>query len=81
MKCESCKHQFCWVCLGEYYGYKHSKADNGAVCGQRPLAALGFCIVMAGSIYMKLLLCFSDILRWFGYTGTGYSEYVGDTTF
>lgn len=56
MKCESCKHEFCWLCLGHYYGYKHSDADNGAVCGQRAIAGLvmlGFC---GFAIYMKLLL-------------------------
>jgi hypothetical protein len=71
MKCESCKHQFCWLCLGEYYGYKHSMADNGAVCGLRPIIGLTFISICGLSVYLKLLLliddCFDIPLIWFNW--------------
>lgn len=60
MKCENCKHQFCWLCLGEYYGYKHSMADNGAVCGLRPIIGLTFISICGLSVYLKLLILLDD---------------------
>lgn len=67
MYCESCKHEFCWVCLGEYYGYKHSMADNGAVCGQRPFVAGVFTLIMGLTIYIKLIAILSSTFKWMGF--------------
>ena len=65
MKCESCKHEFCWLCLGEYYGYRHSMADNGAVCGLRPLIGGIFITICGLSVYLKFLFCLNaSIFLW-----------------
>ena len=61
MKCEVCQHQFCWGCLGEYYGYKHSIVDNGAVCGQRRIAFSLLYFVLGLCIYIKVLLSLKQI--------------------
>jgi len=50
-----CKHQFCWRCLGEYYGYKHSVLDNGKVCGQRAFVFTVLASVVFFILWMKVM--------------------------
>ena len=64
MRCENCKHEFCWMCLGEYYGYKHSLADNGAVCGLRALIGSIFIVICGFSVYLKFMLCLNATFIW-----------------
>lgn len=54
MNCYSCKHQFCWSCLGSYYGYRHTQVDNGAICGVRELFLIGFAQICLFSALMKI---------------------------
>jgi hypothetical protein len=69
MKCEVCQHQFCWSCLGEYYGYKHSLADNGAVCGQRKFIFYAIYAVLGIFLYIKVLLCLQQIMVYLTISG------------
>ena len=50
-----CRYEFCWICLGEYPGYRHSNYDNGAVCGQRQMVLALFYVIWGIIIFMKLM--------------------------
>ena len=55
MQCSMCRYEFCWTCLGEYPGYRHSEFDNGQVCGQRSLVLGLFLAVWASVIFTKVM--------------------------
>jgi len=52
------------MCLGEYYGYKHSSADNGAVCGLRAIVGFIMLSICGLSLYVKVLLCVRNITNY-----------------
>ena len=68
MNCYSCKHQFCWSCLGSYYGYRHTQVDNGAICGVRQLFLLGFTQFCLFFALMKIYIAVTKD------TGTDYES-------
>jgi hypothetical protein len=44
MQCSRCKYEFCWLCLGPFFGYLHEK--NGFACPYRYIAVVGVMIAL-----------------------------------
>ena len=68
MKCESCQHEFCWLCLGHYPAYKHQDVDNGAVCGHRTLVGVSFMLICFFTVWIKVTIAMRDLAKtWLGW--------------
>jgi hypothetical protein len=44
MQCSRCKYEFCWLCLGPFFNYKHEK--TGFVCPFRYAAVQGVMVAL-----------------------------------
>ena len=44
MQCSRCKHEFCWLCLGSFFAYRHDK--TGIFCSFRYAAVYGVIIAL-----------------------------------
>jgi len=53
MKCEACKFEFCWSCLGSYKSYVHDKTLQGE-CEQVNTLSYGTIFIIACLVYIKI---------------------------
>ena len=61
MNCAKCKHEFCWICMGDYYRYRH---NNGMeiYCAQSGFSKFLLVMLTVSMILLKVLSFFWD--RW-----------------
>ena len=48
MKCYKCQHEFCWLCNGDFYGYKHNNGMDKycAMSACKPMICVFFVFVL-----------------------------------
>lgn len=52
MKCEVCKYEFCWLCLGPFFRYTHTQ--KGLACPYRYVAVVGALISLLIIFLVKI---------------------------
>jgi IBR domain, a half RING-finger domain len=52
MKCEVCKYEFCWLCLGPFFRYTHTQ--KGLACPYRYVAVVGALISLLLVFLVKI---------------------------
>ena len=57
--CTKCKHEFCWLCLGDYYGYAH-KPGMQKYCVLAGFATFSLLLLITVIFILKLLSLFWD---------------------
>lgn len=55
MVCQSCKHEFCWLCLAPYYSYSHGE--------ERYCPARNFCIVVM-MLFLAVMMNLKSVYQW-----------------
>ncbi len=61
MNCGRCKYEFCWLCLGPFFGYQHTEYQR--MCPYRYIAVVGV-------MFALLLIAISKIGYASAYLGT-----------
>ena len=60
MQCGRCKHEFCWLCMGDHYSYSH-KPGMAKYCGQASSAkAMLYGLIVVVTIIKLLSLFISN---------------------
>ena len=59
MGCVKCKHEFCWICMGDYYRYQHNTGME-KYCGQSGISKFFLIVLMVSMILLKVLSFFWD---------------------
>lgn len=61
MKCEKCKYEFCWHCLGSYKGYRH---ENEWICPVTTGARITLNVLLVTVVVLKLMPNILSYIYW-----------------
>jgi hypothetical protein len=73
MNCARCKHEFCWLCLGPFYGYNHEKL--GLACPYRYVAVVGlmFALIIMSTVKIGYAWDWIGVHLFKFYYGVGFA--------